>query len=198
MKLQVHVIFEPCCTFGHRLNTDAMASTRPQTMATSGVRFRLGRFSAAYRSRLLKGLKDLHDYSRATLGISVSHMLQDRTAADAFLAQYVLDRHQSSGGKSLSLVKHAILGCQHVYPELKRKLNVCWENLRVWEERRVTKLRPPLPVPVWVFMVGLARAHALRHGSKSESRAWLTFAPASGGRFLVHSPTRGIAAAAAF
>lgn len=60
----------------------------------------------------------------------------------------------------LSLVKHALLGFQHVFPQLRGKLATCWENLKVWEEQRATKLRPPLPVPLWLFMVGLARAHA--------------------------------------
>ena len=75
----------------------------------------------------------------------------------------------------LSLVKHALLGFQHVFPQLRCKLATCWENLKVWEEQRATKLRPPLPVPLWLFMVGLARAHAKVAEDTSTAHMWRVF-----------------------
>ena len=114
--------------------------------------FRFSRFSAPYRSRLLQGLCDLQDYCKQELGQSLRVLIRQHRVIDRFLGAYVMDRHASSSGKHLLLVKHALLGCQHLNPRLRGKLAISWENLRVWEEQEVANLRRPLPVPIWVCM----------------------------------------------
>lgn len=130
-----------------------------QTGSASQVHFRFSRFSAPYRSRLLQGLCDLQDYCKQELGQDLRVLIRQRRVIDRLLGAYVMDRHASSDGKQLSLVKHALLGCQHLNPWLRGRLAISWENLRVWEEQKVANLRRPLPVPMWVCMVGLSRAH---------------------------------------
>ena len=72
-----------------------------------------------------------------------------------------MSRHETHSVKSLSMVKCGLLGCQHHMPTIKGHLMTPWENLRVWEERKTTQLRPPLPVAIWCVMVGLARGHGV-------------------------------------
>ena len=136
----------------------------------------LSRFSKPYRSRLLAGFRDVQDFAATSFGCSLRYVLSDPNRADEILSQYVLERHHSSMDSKLSVVKHALLCCQHVQPKLKGRINTSWENLKVWEERRVTKLRPPLPVPLWLFMVGLSRAHAKVECTQALRKRWNMFA----------------------
>ena len=84
-----------------------------------------------------------------------------------------MQRHVDPEKKQLYVVKHALLCCQHVQPKLK---GTAWENLRVWEEQRTSSLRPPLPIPLWLLMVGLARARSSVIQSPSEKQRWQIFA----------------------
>ena len=65
-----------------------------------------------------------------------------------------------------------MLGCQHLVPSLRGRLATAWENLRVWEERRQARLRPPIPVPIWCFMIGLARGHAKVTSNEKRQKEW--------------------------
>lgn len=58
-----------------------------------GVQFRLSRFSAAYRQRLLSGLKDLTVYCQDHKGIRLGSIVKRVRDADLVLAEYVLERH---------------------------------------------------------------------------------------------------------
>lgn len=87
---------------------------------SSPVLFRFSRFSKAYRARLLLGLKDLQSFCRHEVGRSLSHVIGNADVADRVLGNYVMQRHNNTSGKSLSLVKHALLGCQHVRPSVGR------------------------------------------------------------------------------
>ena len=141
----------------------------------ASVLFRLSRFSDAYRNRLLSGMVDLQQYCEKSWNVKLELALRNDKVADKILSQYVLTRHAELGQKGLSLVKHALLGCQHVRPSLRHRLAVTWANLKAWEEERQTKLRPPLPVAIWLLMVGLARAHAIDSPSVQQSREWDVF-----------------------
>lgn len=143
---------------------------------SSPVLFRFSRFSKAYRSRLLLGLKDLQSFCRHEVGRSLAYVITKAEIADRVLGSYVMQRHRNTSGKSLSLVKHALLGCQHVRPDLKGRLSTSWENLRVWEEQKVGRLRPPLPIPLWCMMVGLSRAKGLTAKDHKIAFEWLVFA----------------------
>ena len=137
--------------------------------------YRLSRFSAPYQSRLLAGLKDLQAFCERRHHLTLSSVASKRRIADAVLGDYVISKDPATDKKCLSLVKHALLGFQHVFPHLRGKLGTCWENLKVAEEQRVTKLRAPLPVPLWLFMVGLARAHAKVAGDQPTASVWKIF-----------------------
>ena len=87
---------------------------------TASAAFRLGRLSAACKSRLLDGFKDLHFFC----GGSLQHVLAHVNAADEILSHYVLSRHDGSSGARLSLVKHTLLCCQHVQTKLKDRITL--------------------------------------------------------------------------
>lgn len=148
---------------------------KPFRSHDSSVLFRLSRFSDAYRSRLLNGMVNLQHYCEKSWNVKLDLVLRRAKVADKVLSQFVLTRHEELGEKGLSLVKHAILGCQHVVPSLRNQLAVTWANVKVWEEKRQTKLRPPLPVAIWLLMVGLARAHGLVASSVQQKCEWDAF-----------------------
>eukprot|EP00438_Fugacium_kawagutii_P011383 Skav218990 [mRNA] locus=scaffold169:151238:155473:+ [translate_table: standard] len=143
---------------------------------SASAAFRLSRFSKQYRHRLFRGLRDLEEYLSQRRDGSLSSLLSDTGRAEEHLAQYVLCRHEQTEGASLLIVKHALLCCQHVQPRLKGRIQTAWENLRVWEEQRVCRLRPPLPVPLWLFLVGLARAHSVVETVAAISHRWKVLA----------------------
>ena len=143
------------------------------TPYSSPVLFRFSRFSKPYRARLLAGLKDLCSFCQDTVGCQLGLLARKPRVADKVLSDYVLARHTSQ--RKLALVKHALLGCQHVFPHLRGKISTAWEHIRVWEEQRITRLRPPLPIPIWLSMVGLARAHAKVDRNERNRRQWEIF-----------------------
>ena len=137
--------------------------------------FRLSRFSEAYRSRLLTGVKDLDEYCMQEMGHSLESFITDGCHVDRTLGDYVLVRHSDKKRSQLGLVKHALLGAQHLFPGLKGKIPTAWAHVRTWEEEKVSKLRPPLPLPIWLCVVGLARAHAVTIKDPRLSEAWTVF-----------------------
>ena len=141
----------------------------------AAVAFRLSRFSSAYRGRLLDGLQDLHSFCSVQHDFHLDTLAAHPKTADAVLGEYVMRRFDEKVKSGLSKVKHALLGLQHVYPRLRGRLVTAWSNLKTWEEQRVSKLRPPLPIPVWIFALGLARAHAKVEKHQSEARVWEIF-----------------------
>lgn len=141
----------------------------------AAVAFRLSRFSSAYRCGLLEGLRDLQNFCSVQHDLNLEALASHPKTADAVLGEYVMQRFNEKVKSGLSKVKHALLGLQHVYPRLRGKLVTAWSNLKTWEEQRVSKLRPPLPVPIWTFALGLARAHAKVEKHSSEARLWEIF-----------------------
>ena len=152
-----------------------MRQNRESLISTS-VAFRLSRFSKPYRQRLLAGLRDLEDYCSTVAKCSLVFLLSHVLRADELLSQYVLHKHGTTENRKLYVVKHALLCCQHIQPRLKGRVNTAWENLRVWEEQRSSKLRPPLPVPLWLMLVGLARGHEAVAPDASLRLQWKLFA----------------------
>lgn len=148
---------------------------RKEGLLTSSVVFRLSRFSKPYRHRLLTGLRDLEMFCTEEVNCSLKQLLSHVSRTDEVLAQYVMRRHSSSEGQKLYLVKHALLCCQHIQPRLKGQITTAWENLRVWEEKHISKLRPPLPVPLWLMMIGLARGHAVTDPEPEKRLRWDLF-----------------------
>ena len=100
-----------------------------------------------------QGFKMCNPTVKLNTELPLKRLLRQPKLADRVLGQYVMDQHKQDSGAALSRVKHALLGCQHLIPQLRGKLCTAWENIRVWQEQRTSKLRPPMPVPVWVLMV---------------------------------------------
>lgn len=140
-----------------------------------GALFRLSRFSQAYRLRLLTGVKDLDAYCKLETGDSLERVCKDVDRADKILGEYILVKHADRKKNPLALVKHALLGAQHIFPAVKGKIPTAWAHVRTWEEERVSKLRPPLPLPIWLCVVGLARAHASTARNLKLREAWTIF-----------------------
>ena len=110
------------------------------------------------------------------MGLPLKQLLRQPKLADRVLGQYVIDQHSIGSGAAMSRVKHGLLGCQHLAPQLRGKLCTPWENMRVWQEQKTSKLRPPLPVPVWVLMVGLARGRGIVSDVKVKQKEWFFMA----------------------
>lgn len=138
--------------------------------------YRLSRFSTAYRGRLLAGLQDVHAFCRESMCLPLKTVLKRHQVADKVLGQYVIERHRSTKGKALSQIKHALLGCQHLVPQLRGKLMTAWQNVKVWEEEKSTHMRPPLPLPIWVCMVGIARGRSFVVRDALEKSLWCILA----------------------
>ena len=153
------------------LNHDANKASRSQQAL-----FRFSRFSQAYRGRLLSGLQDLESFCLRIHRVRLREVVKNQKFADRLLSEYVMSRHQSGKASQRSLVKHALLGCQHLSPKLKGHLTCAWENMRTWEEQASTRLRPPLPVPLWVMLVGLARGHGWVSSNADTRHEWFIFA----------------------
>lgn len=115
--------------------------------SASQALYRFGRFSRAYRSRLLTGIQDVQLFCLHECGgMRLKTLLTEPRLADRALARYVVSRHLDSRSSTLQLVKHGLLGCQHPVPSLRGQLATGWENLRVWVEKRQARLQPPIPV----------------------------------------------------
>lgn len=142
----------------------------------AAVAFRLSRFSGPYRQRLLDGLKDLNDFCKTSRNITLEKIAAKPKTADAVLSEYVMCRFEDNTGVGLSKVKHALLGAQHTFPGLKGRLVTTWSSLKTWEEQRIARLRPPLPVAIWVLALGLARGHARTSKGRKEQHIWYIFA----------------------
>ena len=142
----------------------------------SSAAFRLSRFSKPYRQRLLAGFRDLHDFTWSHLRRPLGAVISDAACADEVLSQYVMHSHANMDGRRLYIVKHALLCCQHVQPKIKGKISTAWDTLRVWEEQRSNALRPPLPGPLWLLMIGLSSAHAAVDAAPLDREKWTIFA----------------------
>ena len=147
-----------------------------ETSVSYQAAFRLSRLSKPYRERLVAGLADLENFCNREQGQHLQSILRNAKVADRVLGEYVIHKHDDNSFRHFSTVKHALLCCQHLVPHLKGRIATAWENLRVFEERRVSKLRPPLPVPLWAFMVGLARGHGYATSCKKERQEWFVMA----------------------
>lgn len=148
---------------------------RASPWSEAAAKFRLARYSAPYRSRLLAGLNSLQGFCQDHVGTRLSDAILEPAGADATLAAYILWAHDQKATIPLYVAKHALLGAQIVNPALKRQLPTAWSNLQTWEEERVHRLRPPLPIPIWCCLLGLARAHA-SSTTAAEATEWWTFA----------------------
>ena len=140
-----------------------------------GLQFRLGKYSAAYRKRLIQAGRSLCRY----VGSSAARWLIEAASAsevDSVLAQFVEHMRSQRSKGSLKTAKHAALLMQIIRPRLHRRLNETWFVLRAWEEQTPSRLRMPLPVPVFLAMVIYSRVKALQSSCSTQRSLWFAFA----------------------
>eukprot|EP00973_Karenia_brevis_P003500 483612-Karenia_brevis.AAC.1 len=71
--------------------------------------------------------------------------------------------------------KHAILGLQYFYPQLRRKLNRPWDALKAWRASTPSSHRVPITSQLVQAMFGIGLDTAF--GSSTASRGkWFCFA----------------------
>ena len=143
--------------------------------AVSGAEIRLSSYSVAYRCRLARACRAFVQFLRRSRRLSLVSLLSQPPLLDECLHQFVEVQHATRHRGSLWLAKHAVLACQALQPRLRGQLVETWTTLKAWEESRISRLRPPLPVGIWVILVGLARAKGLSKRGVARTQ-WWTFA----------------------
>ena len=128
----------------------------------AGAKLRLTKYSPAYRQRLLDSgtafCRFLLERGISTkLVASGSKQLLDET-----LEHFVNELHDAKTRSkgALQLAKHAILFVQVLRPRLRCQLKASWASIKAWEEQEPSQLRSPLPLPILIGMMCLARVHA--------------------------------------
>ena len=164
----------------------------PAGLSNVGVAFRLRRFSVQYRKRLIDGLKNLQKYCRLVHGRTIEAVVSKPKTVDILLGEYVLYRFNESN-KGLSVVKHALLACQHVYPHLKGKLQVSWSNLKTWEEQRVSAFKTSHSGANLVAGPEIGESTCKAGDQPKESFGLENFWSALGDWIAMHVTPRGIA-----
>lgn len=138
-------------------------------------RLRWGKFSAAYRARLLEAAKVLlanladHNYGWELIASGRSREV------DAALDEFVKCMHDGSQKSSLRIAKHAILYVQAARPRLKKTLKAAWNSIKIWEEQTPSNFRPPLPLSILVALTCQCRLLAARDESRPCKSIWLAF-----------------------
>jgi hypothetical protein len=140
-------------------------------------KLRLGRYSLAYRKRLIEGAALLQSFLKshevAWNVVSKGKASQVDEILDGFVIS--MHEHKKCGKSALILAKHGVLFCQICRPRLKHQLKQTWASLKAWEEREPTQLRSPLPIAVLLGLVCQARINSKAATSQSESQKWMVF-----------------------
>ena len=153
-----------------------MANSRIGNMrraAVSGVEIRLSSYSQAYRHRLARAFFAFKQFLRHIIKLSLVSVLSRPQLLDDCLHRFVIAQHATGNRGALWTAKHAALACQSLQPRLRGQLVETWSTLRAWEESRASRLRPPMPVGIWVILVGLARAKGLNSRRDARARWWM-------------------------
>lgn len=122
-----------------RYSREAMPKSRPASPApkhraqhsSRQVAYRFSRFSPAYRARLLRGLCDLQHFCRRFACASLRQLLKHPKLADHEFSKYVMMKYEDGKNSTRSTVKHALLGCQHLAPQLKGTCSCLGEHASV-------------------------------------------------------------------
>lgn len=138
-------------------------------------KLRWGKYSLAYKKRLLEGCRRLHEYLLSA-GLSWNVILKHKASVvDGIVEQYIRAMHEHSDKSSLRVAKHGLLAVQIMRPRLHRKLQASWNAIKAWEELQPSSFRPPLPLTLLMAMVCRAMLNSENCESRKEGELWKAF-----------------------
>ena len=156
------------------------------TRELSGARVRLGRYSPAYRRRLLEAGAVLHKFL-VDKKLSNQCLLEwSNRKLDSLLESFVSHMHNQKDRKksSLMVAKHAVLFTQVLRPRARHQLKGTWSFLKAWEESVPSQLRAPLPIGMLIAMCCRARLTAAGAINASQREKWFAFGALLGAAFF--------------
>ena len=142
--------------------------------APFGAKLKWGRFSPAYRKRLMEGALALDAFLRKE---GVGWELVEKgeiPMVDDTLEAFVREMHRFGKKSSLRVAKLGVLFMQCVRPRLKRNINSTWTTIRSWEEQKPSGYCAPLPVVLLAALVCLSRKLASELDGRT-SDLWYRF-----------------------
>lgn len=163
-----------------------------------GSKLRLGRYSTAYRARLVAGGCQVQKFlDKKGIGLQSFLRCSDRVI-DKLLEEFVTQNHRrQSSGRALRDTKHGILFVQISRPDLKHRLKSAWDTLKSWEESIPSQLRTPMPLPVMMAMLCYARVQGMQASNDIRMQnKWFQFSVlVSLGFFWTFTTGRNVSAA---
>jgi hypothetical protein len=152
-----------------------MSAVLEPPLAFDAAKLRWGKYSPAYRKRLLQSGRTLHLYLQHA---NLSWGLVERAKAkvvDDLLVQFTHELHAMQSKSGLRIAKHAVLLVQVLRPRLRKGLQGAWEAIKSWEEQTPSHFRPPLPLPLLTAIICKARVIAERATEERDRSLWRTF-----------------------
>lgn len=145
----------------------------PASHGALGVeRLRWGKYSPAYRKRLLEGCSAFSTFL-AEAGVGLEAVLQQKSSTvDEIMEQFIRTMHDSSKKSSLRVAKHALLTLQILRPRLRRKMQASWNAVKSWEEQQPVSFRAPLPLALLMAIVCKALLLSEQCNSEKEAQLW--------------------------
>ena len=163
---------------GCEVLTSSLACAMPNDrVAVDGlVKLRWGRYSLAYRKRLLEGNRSLEGFlTKHDIQLAVVHTGSSKQV-DGLLERFVQEMHTKGKKSNLRKAKHAVLFIQICRPRLRNRLQQTWTALKAWEEQTSSQLRSPLPAALLVAILCQARRSGWNSPSEKNQVEWYAFA----------------------
>ena len=151
-----------------------------------GAGVRLGRYSPAYRRRLVEAGAVLHRFL-VDKGLSNQCLLEwSNRKLDSLLETFVSHMHDQKDRSKRSLVvaKHAVLFAQVLRPRARHQLKGTWSFWKAWEESVPSQLRAPLPIGLLIAMCCRARISAATADTALQRGKWYAFSALLGAGFF--------------
>ena len=156
------------CTLACRASMDT-------TVVKSLSKLRWGKFSPAYRGRLLEVGRELERFLKQE-DLQWQGLLKCSTSrVDEVMSGFVHRMHQLNDARAFRIAKHSILFMQIWQPRLRRHLPTTWNFMIAWEEMRPASFRPPLPIVLLIAMVCDSRSRSWRSKDLQTKEMWLLF-----------------------
>lgn len=147
---------------------------QPRTAGAEKLRW--GKYSPAYRKRLLEGCQALQSYLTEVEVPWESVIHQKASVVDEVLEQFIKHLHDKPSKSGLRIAKHAMLSFQIMRPRLRRKLQASWDAIKSWEEQQPSSFRAPVPMTLLMAITCQAVLNSEKSDSRSEARRWLALA----------------------
>lgn len=112
-----------------------------------------GRYSSAYRKRLLEGCRALR-LGLLGGGLTFDVILKEKSSTvDELLEHFARCVRERAEKSRLRIAKHAVLAVQVMRPRLHKRLQLAWSALKSWEEQTSTSFRSPVPLALFLVIV---------------------------------------------